>query len=141
VHSPISTAPRREAPSITARFLMLGCTAVRLAFGTGYLLAPSRMASAGLAPDTGGRADARLLVRGFGGHQLVTGAMTLSATYARRLTGPAVMLNLLIDTLDVASAALELRARGGADRTLVGGIALSGTGVVTSALALRALER
>jgi hypothetical protein len=130
-----------KRPAITARFLMLGSTAVRLAFGAGYLLAPSRMVSAGLAPDTDGRPDARLLVRGFGGHQLVTGAMTLAAARARRLAGPAVTLNLLIDAFDVASAVLELRARGRADRTLVGGIGLSGTGVVTSALALRALHR
>jgi hypothetical protein len=123
---------------MTARVLMLGGTAVRIAVGVGYLLVPSRMAAARLAPDTDHEPDARLFVRGFGGHQLVTGAVTLAAARAPRLSSPALNFNLLIDTLDMTSTALEVRARGRPDRTLIGSIALSGTAIAWG-LALRAL--
>jgi len=118
---------------------MLGGAAVRLAVGAGYLLASSSMASARLAPQTADRPDARLFVRGFGGHQLLIGALTLAAARARRLAGPVVALNLLIDALDMTSTALEVRARGRADRTLIGSIALSGTAIAWG-LALRTLD-
>jgi hypothetical protein len=98
------------------------------------------MASAELAPHTDDRPDARLFVRGFGGHQLVTGALTLASAGARRLVRPALVLNLLIDALDVTCAVLEVRARGRADRNLVAGIALSGAGVGW-ALTLWVLDR
>jgi hypothetical protein len=125
---------------MTARLLMLGASAVRLAVGAGYLLAPARMAAARLAPETEGHPDARLFVRGFGGHQLVTAAMTLAATRTTELVRPALVLSLLIDLFDVTSAGLEIRARGRSDTPLVEGIAFSGAGLVSSAVALRALH-
>jgi len=50
-------------------------------------------------------------------------------------------MSALLDGVDIASAVAEVRARGGVDRTLAGGLALSGAGVVTFLAALRALER
>jgi hypothetical protein len=124
-----------------ARLLILAGTAVRLAYGAGALLSPSRMVAARLAPGTDGRPDPRMTLRGFGGHQLVVAAFTLATVGSPRLVRSALVLNMLIDALDVTAAALELRVRGRADRTLIGGIALSGTGIVAFALALRALNR
>ena len=127
---------RISGPERAGRLLALGGAAFRTSVGAGYLLAPARMAAARLAPETDDSPDARLFVRGFGGHQLVTGAITLAALRARRLLGPALALNVLIDGLDLTSAALEVRRRGQADRTLAGSMALSATAVAW-ALALR----
>src|SRR5437879_2453746 len=66
-----------QQSSMRRRAVLLAGTAVRLAIGCGYLLAPSRMANLQLAPATDEHPDARLFVRGFGGHQALTGAVTL----------------------------------------------------------------
>jgi len=50
---------------------------VRIAYGIGALLAPAMMVEARYAPDTHELDDPRLLLRAFGGHQLVTGCLTL----------------------------------------------------------------
>ena len=120
---------------------MLAGTGVRLAYGAGALFAPSRMASSGLAPDTHGRADPQLLLRAFGGHQLLIGGFTLVALRSRRHARTAAALSLLIDAFDVTSAVLELRSRGAVDETVGGGIVLSGSGMLTFAAALRGLRR
>ena len=120
--------------------MLLG-SAVRIAYGAGSLFAPAKMVSMQLAPDTHELADPRLLLRAFGGHQLVTGCLTLGAVRSPRLVRPAAALSLLIDTLDVTSAALELRARGQNDQTITGGFAISGAGIVVFATALRVLSR
>jgi hypothetical protein len=134
---------RPAAPRVAPlpRVLMLGGTALRLAYGAGSLLAPAKMVSTELAPDTHGLDDPRLLLRAFGGHQLLIGGFTLAVLRRPRLARTAARMSLLLDALDVGSALLELRARGRADQTVVGGIALSGAGVLTFAAALRALER
>ncbi len=124
-----------------ARALMLVGSAVRVAYGAGSLLAPERMVSARFAPDTHALSEPRLLLRGFGGHQLVTGCLTLAAMRSRELARPAAALSLLIDALDVTSAGLEIRTRGGADRSTIGGIAFSGMGIATFLGALLALSR
>jgi hypothetical protein len=133
-------AEARDRPPISARALMLVGSTVRIAYGVGSLLAPTRMVSAQYAPNTHDLADPRLLLRAFGGHQLVTGCLTLAATRSRRLARPATTLSLLIDTLDVVSAVLEQRARGQTDKTIIGGFAISGTGMITFAAALRRLS-
>jgi hypothetical protein len=120
--------------------MLIGST-VRIAYGAGSLLAPAKMVSAQYAPNTHSLADPQLLLRAFGGHQLVTGCLTLAATRSPRLARPAAALSLLIDTLDVTSAALELRARGQSDQTIAGGFAISGAGILTFAAALRWLPR
>jgi uncharacterized protein YjeT (DUF2065 family) len=85
---------RRRDWNATAQALILPGTAVRIVYGLGATFMPQRMVAARLAPDTHDLPDPRLLLRAFGGHQL-----------------------------------------------LIGGIALSGTGVVWFALVLRALRR
>jgi hypothetical protein len=122
-----------------ARALLIGGSAIRIAYGAGSLLDPQRMVSKRLAPDTHDLADPRLLLRAFGGHQIVTGALTLAATRSVALARLAAALSILIDTLDVLSALLELRARGGGDETIAGGIAISGSGIIAFASALFAL--
>lgn len=124
-----------------ARMLLLAGSTARIVYGVGALLAPARMVSAEYAPDTHDLADPRLLLRAFGGHQLVTGCLTLTATRSRRLVRPAATLSLLIDTLDVVSAILEQRARGRRDQTITGGYAISGAGMIAFAAALCALSR
>lgn len=133
------TIQARDRPPLGARALMLIGSSVRIAYGAGSLLAPAKMVSTRYAPDTHDLADPRLLLRAFGGHQLVTGCLTIAATRSRRLARPAATLSLLIDTLDVASAVLELRARGANDQTITGGILISGTGIIAFAATLRIL--
>jgi hypothetical protein len=129
------------AVPLDARLLTLGGSVVRIAYGLGALLAPERMVAAGVAPDTHELADPRLTLRAFGGHQLAIGCMTLGAIRSRRLARRAVALSLAIDALDVTSALIEQRVRGGRDRTVLGGYAISGTGVLAFAWVLRALGR
>jgi hypothetical protein len=126
-----------ERLSNLARVLLVGGSSVRIVYGMGALLAPARMVEARYAPDTHELADPRLLLRAFGGHQLVTGCLTLAATRSRRLARLAATLSLLIDTLDVGSAALEQRSRGRPDRTILGGYAISGAGMIAFATVLR----
>jgi hypothetical protein len=128
-------------PRARERALLLAGGAVHIAYGLGSLLMPERMVSAHYAPDTHGLADPRLLLRAFGGHLLISGCLTLTAMRSPRQARSAAMLCLLINTFDVTSAILELRARGESDQTVKGGIALSGSGVLTFAAALRALSR
>lgn len=121
--------------------MLVSGSAVRILYGLVALLAPRRMVSTGCAPDTHDLADPRLLLRAFGGHQLVVGCMTLCTTRSRSLARSAAALSLLIDTFDVVSAILEQRARGGRDQTITGGYAISGVGMLTFAIALRVLDR
>lgn len=114
---------------------------MRIAYGIGALLAPAMMVEARYAPDTHELDDPRLLLRAFGGHQLVTGCLTLAASRSRGLARPAAILSLLIDTLDVGSAVLEQRARGRPDQTILGGYVISGAGMIAFAAALRTLSR
>lgn len=120
---------------------MLAGSTVHIAYGVGALLAPEKMVSAHYAPDTHDLADPRLLLRAFGGHLLVSGCLALAATGSERHARSATALCLLINTFDVTSTVLELRARGQSDQTIKGGIALSGAGVLTFAAALRILYR
>jgi hypothetical protein len=136
-----SAGQARDRVSTSARALMLVGSAGHIAYGVGALLAPERMVSAQYAPDTHGLADPRLLLRAFGGHLLITGCLALAATRSRRQTRSAAVLCLLINTFDVTSAVLEWRARNKRDQTVTGGIALSGSGIITFAAALRALSR
>jgi hypothetical protein len=129
------------AVPVDARLAMLGGSVVRIAYGLGALLAPARMVAVGLAPDTHELADPRLTLRAFGGHQLVVGCVTLSAIGSCRLARRAAALSLAIDALDVTSAVVEQRVRGGRDRTVLGGCAISGAGVLTFAGVLHALGR
>jgi uncharacterized protein YjeT (DUF2065 family) len=125
----------------SAQALMLAGGVVHIAYGAGSLLAPERMVSARYAPDTHDLPDPRLLLRAFGGHLLVSGCLTLAAIRTPRRARSAVALCLLINAFDVTSAILERRARGRSDQTVKGGIALSGSGVLVFAAALRALSR
>ena len=131
----------QEITPRSAQALMLTGGAVHLAYGLGSLLAPERMVSAQYAPDTHNLADPRLLLRAFGGHLLLSGCLVLAAVRSQRHARAAAALCLLINASDVSCALLELRARGQRDQTVIGGIALSGAGVITFAAALRELGR
>jgi uncharacterized protein YjeT (DUF2065 family) len=120
---------------------MLIGSIVRIAYGVGSILAPAKMVSRKLAPDTHELPEPRLLLRAFGGHQIIAGCLTLAALPSRRLARPAALLSLLIDALDVSSAVIEIGARGRSDRSLLGGIILSGAGVITFTAALRVTRR
>jgi hypothetical protein len=127
---------------VEARSLAIAGSVLRGAWGLGALAAPMAMRRAQL---TGGpdldRPDARLYVRGFGGHQLLLAGFTIAAARSDELLRPALVLNVLLDGLDIASAVAEIPARGAADRTLVAGILFSGVGALTFAAALRSLDR
>jgi hypothetical protein len=127
-------------PASAQALLLVGGT-VHVAYGLGSLLMPERMVSAHYAPDTHGLADPRLLLRAFGGHLLVSGCLTLAAMRSPRRARSAAVLCLSINAFDVTSAILEFRARGRSDQTVKGGIALSGSGVLTFAAALLVLSR
>jgi hypothetical protein len=115
---------------------LIASSAVRILYGAASMFTPSAMAKSKFAPSTEDRPDPRLLLRGFGGHQLMVVAFSLAALRSKSLVRPALALNFMIDGFDVASAILEIRPRGGIDRVLAGGIALSGTGVAASTVGL-----
>ena len=122
---------------MSRRSLLLVNSLFRLGYGVGALVAPSAMASARMVPDTEDRPDARLFVRGFGAHQLAAGAMALGSLRWRRLERPAMALAVVIDAVDMVSAAVEARARGRMDADVAGGLALSAVGAATASAALR----
>jgi uncharacterized protein YjeT (DUF2065 family) len=134
------TSETKQVPRVARALLVIG-SLVRVSYGIGALLAPQRMVSAQLAPDTHDLAEPRLVLRAFGGHQLVAGSLTLCTIRLPRLAPAAATLSLAIDALDVASTLLEIGARGRCERQTVGGIALSGSGVLTFAAALGLLGR
>jgi hypothetical protein len=136
-----AVGPSRDRVGGGVRALILLGTAVRLAYGVGALLAPERMVGLQFAPSTHELPEPRLLLRAFGGHQIVTGIFTLASLRSRRLARAASTVSLAIDALDVSSAILEIPARGESDRATIAGIALSGTGVLTFAAARCALSR
>jgi hypothetical protein len=113
--------------------------ATHIAYGAWSLLEPESMVRARYAPNTHELPEPRLLLRAFGGHLLVSGCLALAAIRSPSHARSAAVLCMLINVFDVTSAVLELRARGGADETLSGGIALSGSGALAFAAALRAL--
>ena len=117
---------------------MLANSLFRLGYGVGALFAPSAMVGARMVPDTDDRPEARLFVRGFGGHQVAVAAVGLAGGRWRRLERPGIALAVAIDAVDMLSAAAEARARGRMDGDLVGGFALSAAGAATAAAALRA---
>jgi len=82
---------------VSKRGLMLVNSLFRLAYGVGVLLAPAKMASAQLAPDTEEQPQARLFVRGFGAHQVAVGLLGLASRRWRRLEKPAVLIAPMID--------------------------------------------
>jgi hypothetical protein len=122
---------------MSRRSLMLVNSVFRLAYGAGALLAPSAMVAAQMVPDTDDRPEARLFVRGFGGHQLAVAAVGLAGARSRRLERAGIALAVAIDVADAISAAAEARARGRMDGDLVGGLVLSTAGAATAAAALR----
>ncbi|HYB23186.1 MAG TPA: hypothetical protein VED41_05280 [Solirubrobacteraceae bacterium] len=128
-------------PPVSARALLLAGSLVRIAYGVGALLTPARMVSAGLAPDTHALAEPRLTLRGFGGHQLIVGALTLAATRAAAPARRAATLSLLVDTFDIVSTVLEQHARGERDATVTRSYRLSGAGMATFACARWVLRR
>jgi hypothetical protein len=135
-----SAIQTRDSVPTSAQALMLAGSTGHIVYGLGSLLAPGKMVAAQYAPHTHGQDDPRLLLRAFGGHLFLSGCLTLAATRSPRHARPATALCLLINAFDVTSAILELCARGQRDRTVMSGIALSGTGVLTFAAALRTLS-
>jgi hypothetical protein len=126
---------------MSRRDLMLVNVGFRLGYGVGALLFPSAMARARMVPETDDRPEARLFVRGFGGHQLGVAALGLASRRWQGLERPAIALAVAIDVLDLVTVAVEARARGRMDPELAGGLALSAAGVGTGWPALGAGPR
>jgi hypothetical protein len=122
---------------MSRRSLMLVNSLFRLGYGVGALVAPSTMSAARMVPDTEARPDLRLFVRGFGAHQLAAAALALGSMRWQRLERPAIALAVVIDAVDMVSAAVEARARGRMDADVAGGLALSVVGAATATAALR----
>jgi len=110
----------------------------RLGYGVGALLAPSGMAAVRFAPDTEDRPDARLFVRGFGAHQVAAAALALGSRRWRQLERPAILAAVVIDAVDMISAAVEARARDQIDPDVAGGFVFSAAGLATAAAAMGA---
>jgi hypothetical protein len=117
---------------------MLAGSAVRLAYGTGSLVAPDWM-SGRLAPDVRGHADGRMSLRGFGGLYMAVALLTMVAAYRRDLARPALALNLACETFDATAGVLEIRDRGAPDAVALGGVAMPLAGALTWTAALRRL--
>jgi hypothetical protein len=122
---------------MSRRSLMLVNSLFRLGYGVGALVAPSTMSAARMVPDTEARPDLRLFVRGFGAHQLAAAALALGSMRWQRLERPAIALAVVIDAVDMVSAAVEAGARGRMDADVAGGLALSAVGAATATAALR----
>ena len=122
---------------MSRRSLMLVNSLFRLGYGVGALVAPSTMSAARMVPDTEARPDLRLFVRGFGAHQLAAAALALGSMHWQRLERPAIVLAVVIDAVDMVSAAVEAGARGRMDADVAGGLALSAVGAATATAALR----
>ncbi len=117
------------------RPVALGGT-IRLLYGLGALLAPSQV-SGRIAPEIHGLPGPRMNLRGFGSGHIALAAFTLAATRSPRHAPAALALNAGSDVLDAAAAALELRARGGMDRVVAGGMLLPALGLATWSVAAR----
>ena len=122
---------------MSRRSLMLVNSLFRLGYGVGALVAPSTMSAVRMVPDTEARPDLRLFVRGFGAHQLAAAALALGSMRWQRLERPAIALAVVIDAVDMVSAAVEAGARGRMDADVAGGLALSAVGAATATAALR----
>jgi hypothetical protein len=117
---------------------MLVNSLFRVAYGVGALFAPSKMTKLQLAPDTRGRPEARLFVRGFGAHQVAVATLGLASRRWRELERPAALAAVAIDVVDMISAVAEAGDRAQMDPDLTGGLVFSAAGVATAAAALRA---
>jgi hypothetical protein len=129
MHDKLSPTPMR-------RSLVLANSLLRIAYGVAAFVSPRAMASAQLVPDLEKRHDARLFVRGFGGHMVGVGALGIASAWRPELERPAMELAIAIDLFDIASVVLEARDRGSLDEDLMGGLVLSGAGAVTACAAL-----
>jgi hypothetical protein len=115
---------------------LLGLNAgLRLGYGLGAALSPRRMEALRLAPALAERPDGRLFVRAFGGHMILVGALGLAALRRRRWERTAAAAALAIDLADIGVALVEAQRRGRLEQDLSGGLAISGFGAVTAALA------
>lgn len=121
------------------RALMGAGALTRLSYGLGALLAPDAMCANRLAPDIRGHADGRMDFRGFGGLHTSVALLTLRAAVGNRDTRLLLGLNAGCELSDLAATLLEWHDRGGADRTLVGSLALACVGLATWTIAIRAL--
>jgi len=112
---------------------------IRLTYGLAALTVPSRplFRAVPLAPDTEQFPEARLFVRGFASHQVAVALVGLASLTHRDLRRPAMALAAATDAADIASAAIEARARASLDRDLSGGIAFSGAGLASALIGLR----
>jgi hypothetical protein len=115
---------------------MLLNSGFRLGYGVGALLGPSQMAAARFVPNTDDRPDARLFVRGFGAHQVAVAILAVGSRRWRGLERPAILAAVVIDAVDMISAAVEARARGQIDPDVAGGFVFSAAGLATAAAAM-----
>jgi hypothetical protein len=129
---------------VSTRSLILLTSAVRGAWGLGAFAAPGAMRRSrlvGTDPDLE-LPDPRLYVRGFGGHQVLIAGFTIAALRSdERMLRHGLLLSVLIDGLDIASAVGELAARRQLDPTPAAGIVFSGGGALSNIALLRALDR
>jgi hypothetical protein len=88
-----------------------------------------------LVPALDGRPEGRLFVRAFGGHMILVGALGLAPLRRRRGERFAIAAAVAIDLADIGVALVEAERRGGLEQDLSGGLAISGLGAVTAALA------
>ena len=119
--------------------LIAANAAIRIGYGAAVLAAPSKplFGKVPLAPDTDEFPEARLFVRGFAAHQLgvaLVGVASLSRPDLRR---PGMLLAVATDAADIASALVEVRARGRLEPDLRDGIAFSSAGLLSALAALR----
>jgi hypothetical protein len=119
--------------------LIAANAAIRLGYGVAALAAPSKPlpGNVPLAPDTEGFPEARLFVRGFAAHQIGVALVGLASLSRPSLQRLGMLLAAATDMADIASALVEVNARGRLDPDLSGGIAFSAAGLVSALAALR----
>ena len=119
--------------------LIAANAAIRIGYGAAVLAAPSKplFGKVPLAPDTDEFPEARLFVRGFAAHQIGVALVGLASLPRPDLRRPGMLLAAATDAADIASALVEVKARGRLEPDLRDGIAFSSAGLLSALAALR----
>jgi len=135
-----SVAPiTKRRAEIPWRLPILLGSAVRLAYGSAAVIAPSAM-SGRLAPRIHDLPDPRMNLRGFGGALSAIALYTLATARTPERARSVLWLNIVTDAYDTGVSLLELRSRGTVDRVVAGGFGFNVAGLICWTLTAWALR-
>ena len=121
----------------SASTILRQTAAIRVGYGLGSWFAPQTMVRAFGLPEM--EEDTRYLNAAFGGRDFSVAGVTEAALRAGRQR-EAFWLNASCEATDLVALLLEVRRRGGIDRTLAVGIVFNGLGWLSVARTWRTLK-